>query len=237
MFTKTTGRALYREVVNQICQMILSGRLKKGDLLPSEQKLCEQMGVSRTTIREALRILKERGIIESIKGKGSVVLSDDFSYVDESVRASLADFKDKLENAVQARLLLEPQIAKLACENATKQDLQEMQEILAICDQKEKAGNLTSKDLRMFHFKVAESTHNPILRSLVEMLISLCDAPEETGVRAPHPEERSVPEINISHGAVFAAISENRPEDAYFYMKENIKQFYRNTLRNVSEES
>ena len=233
MFTKATSRPLYHEVVNQLCEMILSGVYAPGDLLPSESELCSRMGVSRTTIREALRILQERNIIETRKGKGSVVLSDDFCHIDESARAGLLHFRNTFENAVQARLLIEPATAKLACRTATAQDLADMQTAIAVCRKKDLEGTATSKDLRKFHILVARSTHNPILESMTEMMIELCDAPPNTDINAPNPGLNLRTGINVSHEMILDAIREQREDDAFFYMKENIREFYRNTLSDM----
>lgn len=230
MFVQAKNRTLHHEVVNQLCEMILSGRIPKGEYLPSEQKLCDQMGVSRTTVRGALGILKERGIVESVQGKGTQVISDDFAFTDESVRANVLKFENTLADAIQARMIIEPQIASLACKTATEDDLEKMQKIIQLCNEKEETYTTTTADLRAFHFQVAESTHNPILKSIVELLISMCDAPEETTLQIPNPGMQSRQSINVSHEMIYEAIKNRDEDDAYFYMRENLKEFYRNCL-------
>ena len=73
MFQVVDRPKLYEQVVEQIKNMIVQGIYKKGDLLPSEKELIEMTGVSRITVREALRLLNEAGVIETHKGKGSFV--------------------------------------------------------------------------------------------------------------------------------------------------------------------
>ena len=228
MFVQAKNRTLHHEVVNQLCEMILSGHIEKGEYLPSEPKLCELMGVSRTTVRGALSILKERGIVKSVRGKGTMVISNDFDYLDESVRSNILKFENTLADAIQARLLLEPEIARLACATATQEDLARMYESIQMCSEKEKSNTATTEDLRSFHFCVVESTHNPVLKSLVELLISMCDAPEETALNVPNPSQQSRQSINVSHEMIYEAIKNKDETDAYFYMRENIKEFYRN---------
>ena len=72
MFQVVDRPKLYEQVVEQIKNMIVQGIYKKGDLLPSEKELIEMTGVSRITVREALRLLNEAGVIETHKGKGSL---------------------------------------------------------------------------------------------------------------------------------------------------------------------
>ena len=76
MFQVVDRPKLYEQVVEQIKNMIVQGIYKKGDLLPSEKELIEMTGVSRITVREALRLLNEAGVIETHKGKGSFVVVD-----------------------------------------------------------------------------------------------------------------------------------------------------------------
>lgn len=230
MFEKAVNNTLYQDVVSQICEMILTGSIRKGDLLPSEAKLCAQFQVSRTTVREALKILAKRKIIETIRGKGSIVISDSFSYLNEGIRAKIQQYESNFEYATQARQLLEPQIAALAARTATKKDIEDLEEIIRLCDEKERDGTLTSEDLRTFHFRVAEITHNPVLTSMVELLISMCDAPPETSIRVPNPTKPSRQTIMVGHEMVCAAIKAHNEEDAYFYMKENLKHFHDNCL-------
>ena len=71
-----TGVKLYTQVLEQVKSMIAQGVYQKGDLLPSEKELIEMMGVSRITVRKALQILSEAGVIETRKGKGSFVAVD-----------------------------------------------------------------------------------------------------------------------------------------------------------------
>ncbi len=76
MYRVSDGHKLYEKVVDQIKNMISSGAYHKGEMLPSEKDLIEMTGVSRITVREAMRVLKETGVIETKKGKGSFVLID-----------------------------------------------------------------------------------------------------------------------------------------------------------------
>lgn len=92
-----TGVKLYTQVLEQVKSMIAQGVYQKGDLLPSEKELIEMMGVSRITVRKALQILSEAGVIETRKGKGSFVAVD----ASELAPASM-DLKKYCESFVQA---------------------------------------------------------------------------------------------------------------------------------------
>ena len=100
-----TGVKLYTQVLEQVKSMIAQGVYKKGDLLPSEKELIEMMGVSRITVRKALQILGEAGVIETRKGKGSFVAVDASELAPASM--DLKKYCESFVQATQARLLLE----------------------------------------------------------------------------------------------------------------------------------
>ena len=105
-----TGVKLYTQVLEQVKSMIAQGVYKKGDLLPSEKELIEMMGVSRITVRKALQILSEAGVIETRKGKGSFVAVDASELAPASM--DLKKYCESFVQATRARLLLEPAIAR-----------------------------------------------------------------------------------------------------------------------------
>ena len=76
MFSNISSKKVYEQVIEQIQESIFNGELKKGDKLPSERELSEQMRVSRTSIREALRVLETLGVVESKQGEGNFVCSN-----------------------------------------------------------------------------------------------------------------------------------------------------------------
>ena len=101
-----TGVKLYTQVLEQVKSMIAQGVYKKGDLLPSEKELIEMMGVSRITVRKALQILSEAGVIETRKGKGSFVAPQNPELYREEARKQVEEcLTQALEAARQAQAL------------------------------------------------------------------------------------------------------------------------------------
>lgn len=230
MFDKATNTTLCQDVVAQLSRMILDGTIKKGELLPSEQKLCELFGVSRTTVRSALRILAQRKIIRTRRGKGSEVIADNFPYLNEGLRAKIEEYESNFKYAAQVRRMLEPQIAFEAALSATAQDIKDLTTIMEMCRQKEEDGTLTTDDLRLFHLRIADIPKNPVIVSMVELLISMCDAPPETEVHVPNPVPKAREGVLEEHWKILRAIKARSPQDAYFYMRENIETFEANCL-------
>ena len=121
MFQVVDRPKLYEQVVEQIKNMIVQGIYKKGDLLPSEKELIEMTGVSRITVREALRLLNEAGVIETHKGKGSFVVVDGSEL--ESGEEETEAYNEQFINSTNARILLEPSVVKEIAVTATDEDL------------------------------------------------------------------------------------------------------------------
>lgn len=230
MFDKAVNSTLCQNVVAQLSKMILDGSIKKGEMLPSEARLCELFGVSRTTVRSALQVLTQRKIIETRRGKGSIVIADNFPYLNEGLRAKINEYESNFKYAVQVRRMLEPQIAFEAACHAGSQDIKVLSDIQEMCRQKQEDGTLTTDDMRLFHLRIADILKNPVLVSMVELLISMCDAPPETEIQVPNPNSTVRPGVLQEHQKILDAIRERRPEDAYFLMKENIHTFENNCM-------
>src|SRR5688500_20309274 len=105
---------LYQEIVDQIQQQILSGALKPGDQIPAERDLAERFGVSRTAVREAIKSLTEKGLIEVFVGRGTLVTHLSPDRVVESMTPLLRKAPDSVANLQAARVRVEVPPARLA---------------------------------------------------------------------------------------------------------------------------
>ena len=121
---------IHEEVVTQIHDLIREGRLKAGDQLPSERELSETFKVSRTSVREALRALETKGLIISRTGMGNFVADLPIESLIAPLAKLLIEEKTALADIFELRKLIEPHIAALAAERATKVDIERMKSIL-----------------------------------------------------------------------------------------------------------
>ena len=174
MYSPIQSSRLYEQIVEQIEQRILEGELKPGDKLPSERELCEQFNVSRTVVREAIRALREKGLVDIQPGRGTFITND----TSEAMKSSLGFiFKvgqgKGLEDLVQVRAILEPEIAALAAENANEGDLTELQYAINIMDELlDDADKFIEAD-QNFHLILANATHNTIVPLLIDPIVDL----------------------------------------------------------------
>ena len=158
------------KVAEMMLDTILSNRLKVGDRLPSERELGEQFGVSRTVVREAVRALVAKGVIEVRSGSGLRVAAVDADSVRESMSLFLRGGAIDFDKVNEVRSLLEVHIAGLAAERRTEDDLAGLHEIH---DQmKREAGDVlaAARDDLEFHRRIAQATRNELFLVLMDSI-------------------------------------------------------------------
>lgn len=183
LFGKISVGRMSEVIVEKIRELMREGQLKPGDRLPPERDLCERFGVSRVTMREALRLLESAGLVDiRVGGRGGAFVTAPSS---NRVGEGLADLVTLsvigAADVAEVRLVLEVEIVPLVCERVTEEDLTALE---AICERSAEAlrNGEYSVDMSLeFHNAVAQATHNPALEMLVEsfrgpMLMSLQEA-------------------------------------------------------------
>ena len=174
MYKVVRTSRLYEQIVQQIEESILEGRLKPGDQLPAERELAQQFGVSRTAVREAVKALREKGLVEAYTGRGTFVTDG----TSQAIRQSL-DLMAKIgqpdgsTHLAEVRAILEPEIAALAATRAEEQHIATMREACAVMERtKHDPDAFIEADLD-FHLSLAEAAANPIILSLIDSIVGL----------------------------------------------------------------
>src|SRR5437879_9494581 len=114
---------IYEEVASQIQRLITDGRLRPGDHLPPERDLAEMFGVSRTSVRDAIRVLEMGGLVEPRHGEGTIVREGPIDAIVSPLAGALAASKDLTADLFDMRKMLEPPLARAAALRATAEDL------------------------------------------------------------------------------------------------------------------
>jgi len=165
---------LYERVVEKVLELISSGAWKPGYRLPPERELSEAFGVSRTVVREAVKALEARGVLESATGSGVSVRQADFNMVSRSLQTYMqlsnqVDFEIRLN---EVRRVLEVEMVALAASRITPEQLTQLRQI---CQQMRAGGN-TAKDMAELDFRLhvtlAEATQNELFKVLLAPLIN-----------------------------------------------------------------
>ena len=171
-FEKMEKKLLGRRVEDALLDYILQEPIEIGQKIPNEYELAEKFGVGRSTVREAVKGLVSKGILEVRRGSGTFVVST--SSLEEDP-LGLSRFPDKYKLALElfdVRLMIEPEIAVLACENATEEELDQLQKLCAEVEELCRSGeDHTAKDVE-FHTCIARCSKNRVVELLVPVINS-----------------------------------------------------------------
>ena len=165
---------LYEQIVQQIEDSILNGDLSEGSQLPAERDLARQFGVSRTAVREAIKALQEKGLVDAFPGRGTFVTNGTSNsmrrYLDRLIKSGEPD---GWAHVVEMREILEPEIAALAAVRASDQDLATMREAVEVMDSASRDSDAYIEADLDFHLALAEAAANPIVLSLIDSIVGL----------------------------------------------------------------
>ena len=206
-------------VAARLEHLILDGVFRPGQLLPSERRLCERLGVSRSSLREGLRALRSKGIIVTRQGRGSVVADLVPGRDDSPLMHLLRDHPRTLYDLLEVRSLLEGESAKLAAERATPTDrvlIQRRYE--AMVDYVKECPNIEVEQLahldHAFHLAICQASHNPVLVHTLQTLTDLLLSSVFASVKNLYHREAPREMINRQHARIYRAIVEGKPQAA-----------------------
>ena len=163
-------RRLSDKVADMMLETILSDRLNVGDRLPSERELGEQFGVSRTVVREAIRALVTKGVIDVRSGSGLRVAAVDANAVSESMSLFLRGGALDFEKVHEVRTVLEVHLAGLAAERSTDEDVAQLREIHERMQRETDDVEAAARDDLEFHRAIARATHNELFLLLMDSI-------------------------------------------------------------------
>jgi GntR family transcriptional repressor for pyruvate dehydrogenase complex len=224
---------LYERVVEKVLELISSGAWKPGFRLPPERELSEAFGVSRTVVREAVKALEARGVLESSTGSGVLVRAVDFNMVSQSLEtymqlSNLADFEIRLN---EVRQVLEVEMVALAAGRITAEQRKQLRDI---CGKMRVSGHSSKQMAELdfqLHMTLAEATQNELFKVLLAPLITqLRDQIILTWEDFPRP-------VNVvldQHEAIVTAVESGNPEAARQAMVKHLA-FSRKVLEDISQ--
>jgi DNA-binding FadR family transcriptional regulator len=219
-FTPIKPARASTDVIAQIREAIFSGRYKPGDRLPTERQMAAQFGVSRVTVRDALRALEATGLIQvRVGGRGGpYVAQPDLSLLSESIGTHLQLRGVTFRELAEARLALETTAARLAAERATEEDLQEMKAAIARPHQ---AVGTAAKSVD-FHEALVRSAHNAALYAMFVATRALIHEAFDT-LHARQPDMADA--ARKAHTALWEAIASRDAETAVRIMRDHLYDF------------
>ncbi|SHN56734.1 FadR/GntR family transcriptional regulator [Desulfitobacterium chlororespirans] len=210
---------LSEKVVSQIIQALNTGNLKPGDRLPPEREMCEMFSVSRTVIRDALKTLAGLGVVTVRHGTGTFINEATDEPGDISRLASLLQIsRGTMEELFQVRGILESKAVFWCAQNATDEDIAELEDIVRSAEHPENEGKLALFDAE-FHLKICEAAGNRVLVRLMINVLDLLGEVREKVLMIPGRQRLSVRD----HQEILAAIRERNPDLACQRMLNHLK--------------
>lgn len=169
-FNKMGKKPLSARIEDELMKYILQEPIELGQKIPNEFELAEQFGVGRSTIREAIKGLVSRGILEVRRGSGTYVINTN-SFEDDPLGISKIEDKFKMAlDLFDVRLMIEPEIAALACKNGSKEDIEKLKKLCDKTEQLYRGGhNHINKDIE-FHTCIAHCSKNQLVEILVPII-------------------------------------------------------------------
>jgi GntR family transcriptional regulator, transcriptional repressor for pyruvate dehydrogenase complex len=218
--TVRTSR-LYELIVQQVEDSILQGQLKPGDQLPAERDLAQRFGVSRTAVREAVKTLREKGLVEAYSGRGTFVTNGTSQAIRQSLDLMIRiNQQDGSANLVELRLVLEPEIAGLAASRIDEQLLATMRESVAVMDRSLRDPDAFVEADLDFHLALAEAVGNPLILSLLDSIVGLLREQRSRIFNIDGGPERG----QFHHKRILAAIEQHDPVSAREAMRAHLQQ-------------
>lgn len=205
----------YEQVVGRLHEYVTAAGLRSGDRLPAERDLAERLGVSRTSVRQAIVALEVQGLVDVRQGDGTYLLRDRLEV--ESLDA-LVRRKRRLPDVLDARDAAETKLAALAAARRRDADLAEIEEALAAMRAAVAAGDLGTAEDRRFHSAVTAAARSPLL---AEFMDRIADAVAESRLESLRQPGRP-PQSLRQHEEVAAAIRAGDPERAASAMHRHV---------------
>lgn len=212
---------LYEQIVQQIEESIFKGDLKPGDQLPAERELAQRFGVSRTAVREAVKALREKGLVEAYSGRGTFITDG----TSEAVRQSLdlmvkVGQPDGAGHLAEVRAILEPEIAALAAVRIQETELATLREAVAVMDRSQTDPDAYIEADLDFHLALAEAAANPLILSLIDSIVGLLREQRIKIFRVPGGPSRG----QFHHKQILAAVERHDSETARNSMRSHLEQ-------------
>jgi GntR family transcriptional repressor for pyruvate dehydrogenase complex len=206
------------DIVAQILQLMGDGHLIGGSRLPSERELAAQLGVSRPSVREALRQLELMGVIESRQGAGAFVREVTDDDLVQPLALLLRGRKHLLGDILETRKVIEPHIARLAAEKASADEIAQLESLVQRQETKTREGKLAIEEDSSFHHTLARASGNGVLLLLVESCMDLLRESRRLNLQSPERARRSVE----GHVELLQAIKRHDAEGAFQAMHRHL---------------
>jgi len=210
---------VFTRVAEQLQTLILTQR-KPGDMLPPERELVRRFGVSRSSIRDAIRSLEAIGLLEPRQGVGTVVRDPAIDVVVSPVTSVLLQKQRVINELLDVRMIIEPALARRAALHATAEHIAEMEAILNRQEERVGLGELATEEDTAFHHTIALAADNSVLLKLTHVLM---DSLREMRERSLQVGDRQVKSL-AGHHRILTALKQGDATAAEAAMRRHLSE-------------
>ena len=210
---------VYEEVARRL-EKLIGERLKPGDMLPPEREQAESFGVSRSSIRDAIRRLELLGMVEPRQGAGTVVRELSTDAVINPLTAALVQKRKMVVELLDVRKMLEPPLASRAATHASPDDISEMEEILRRQDERLGRGETAIEEDNEFHYTIAMASDNSVVLKVLDVLMDLLRETRERSLQVEGRPHKSI----AGHRRILSAIKRHDALAAELAMRRHLEE-------------
>ncbi len=215
-FESIRRNKVHEEVAKQLEELILK-TLKPGDKLPPERQLVERLGVSRSSVRDAIRKLELMGLVEPRQGTGTVV-RDVSDAVVNPLASIISGKKQLVSELLDFRMMVEPPLAARAATHASADQIAAMEEILGRHEEKVEGGHLAVKEDSEFHYTIATASGNSIVLKVLDIVMDMLRETRSRSLQTAGRPEKSL----AGHRKIMTAIKRRDASAAEKAMRQHI---------------
>ena len=223
MYTPVQSIKVFEQIADQIEQRILNGELRSGDRLPTERVLAEQFQASRTAVREAMKILAQKGLVEMRPGRGTIVIDGAPEAMQNSIGLVMKLQVGEVggsDNLVEVREILETEIAALAAARATDDEIAAMREAIRVMDVSLSDADAYIAADNQFHQALAKATQNSLILILIDSIVNPLSEQRKHIFAVDGGPQRG----QFHHRRILESIIRRNPENARAAMRAHLQQ-------------
>jgi GntR family transcriptional repressor for pyruvate dehydrogenase complex len=219
---------VYEEVARQIRDHILE-HLKPGDLLPPERELAQKFGVSRGSVRDAIRSLELIGLLEPRQGTGTVVREPSADVLVSPLAAVIVQKRKLVGELLDVRKIIEPPLARRAALHATAGQIADMEQVLERQKEKVLRGEMSIEEDSQFHYCIALASGNSVVQRIVDVLMDMLRETRQRSLQTGGRAEKSL----AGHQRILAALKKHDPAASEAAMRQHLEEIEHIVLRKL----
>lgn len=226
-FEAISRNKVYQEVAKQL-ERLIAEELKPGDLLPPERELVRMLGVSRSSVRDAIRSLELMGLLEPRQGIGTVVC-DPAAAPANPLASALLEKRKMVADLVDVRRMIEPALTRRAALQASCKAIADMEAILQRQEAKVRAGELGIEEDSEFHYAIALASENSAVLKVVDVLMDLLRDTREQSLQVEGRQEKSL----AGHHRILNALKRGDAVGAEAAMRRHLQEIENIVLKKL----